>query len=298
MDEPFEDYADVIGRLLVRVYEIHERVLAKGGGGLEGLRDAAMLHAAVARPFTTFSGAELYPTDFDKAAALFHSLIKSHPFMDGTKRTAFASAMYFLHERGYMLRRPLPKEDLKPGVKVKGIVPGQIVSVVDVKWHGSSAVELFYKRADGRPGTQLLFRHDEPHLEVVQAHRTWAFNADGNLFRLVAEAYRIRLAHLFDPVLAVHTSLIEPLPHQITGVYGEMLPRQPLRFLLADDPGAGKTIMAGLLIKELVIRGDVRRCLICVPGNLAAQWQDELWFKFQLHFDIPLRRNELLGGMK
>lgn len=105
-----EDYADVVGRLLVRVYEIHERVLAKGGGGLEGIRDASMLHAAVARPFATFGGIELYPTDFEKAAALFHSLIKSHPFMDGTKRTAFASAIYFLQERGYPARRPLPKD--------------------------------------------------------------------------------------------------------------------------------------------------------------------------------------------
>jgi len=180
-------------------------------------------------------------------------------------------------------------EDIKPGVKVKGIIPNQIVSVVDVKWHGSTAIEIFYKRADGTPGTQLLFRDDEKKIEIVQAAHAWHFNADGDTFRLVAEAYRIHLAHLFDPVLAVHTSLIEPLPHQITGVYGEMLPRQPLRFLLADDPGAGKTIMAGLFIKELVVRGDVERCLICVPGNLAAQWQDELWFKFQLHFDILTR---------
>ena len=168
-------------------------------------------------------------------------------------------------------------EDLKPGVKVTGIIPGQSVSVVDVKWHGSVAVELFYKRADGQPGTQLLYRYDEANLEIVESRRTWSFDADGDLFRLVAEAYRIHLAHLFDPVLAVHTSLIEPLPHQITGVYGEMLLRQPLRFLLADDPGAGKTIMAGLLIKELIVRGDVQRCLICVPGNLAVQWQDEIF---------------------
>ena len=68
-----------------------------------------------------------------------------------------------------------------------------------------------------------------------------------------------------------------------------MLPRQPLRFLLADDPGAGKTIMAGLFIKELIVRGDVQRCLICVPGNLDAQWQDELWFKFGMYFDIMSR---------
>jgi len=111
-DRPAEDYTNVVGRLLVRVYEIHERVLAKGGGGLEGIRDAAMLHAAVARPFATFGEVELYPTDFDKAAALFHSLIKSHPFMDGTKRTAFASAIYFLNERGHVLRRPLPKDEV------------------------------------------------------------------------------------------------------------------------------------------------------------------------------------------
>jgi superfamily II DNA or RNA helicase len=180
-------------------------------------------------------------------------------------------------------------EDLKPGVRVKGIVPSQEVSVVDIKWHGSTAVELFYKRANGQPGTQLLFRNDEANLELVQTQRAWQFNANGERFRLAAEAYRIHLAHLFDPVLAVHTSLIEPLPHQITGVYGEMLPRQPLRFLLADDPGAGKTIMAGLLLKELIVRGDVRRCLICVPGNLAAQWQDELWFKFHIRFEIITR---------
>ena len=107
-----EHSADLIGRLLVQVYEIHARVLERGGGGIAGLRDAAMLHAAVARPFGTFAGAELYPSDFDKAAALFHSLIKSHPFMDGTKRTAFAAALYLLHERGYVPWRPLPKDEI------------------------------------------------------------------------------------------------------------------------------------------------------------------------------------------
>jgi hypothetical protein len=168
-------------------------------------------------------------------------------------------------------------EDLKPGLQLQGIVPQQLVTIVDVKWHGTAAVELTYKRADGQTGNQLLYQEEAAPLEIVEAERRWDFSADGDRFRLVAEAYRIHLAHLFDPVLAVHTSLIEPLPHQITGVYGEMLLRQPLRFLLADDPGAGKTIMAGLLIKELVVRGDVRRCLICVAGNLADQWQDVLW---------------------
>lgn len=110
----------------------------------------------------------------------------------------------------------------------------------------------------------------------------WSFDGDGALFRLVSEATRIRLAYLFDPRLAVHTSFIEPLPHQITAVYGEMLARQPLRFLLADDPGAGKTIMTGLFIKELLLRGDLRRCLIVCPGSLVEQWQDELDQRFHL----------------
>ena len=131
-----------------------------------------------------------------------------------------------------------------------------------------------------------MYRHDEARLEVVDQGRPWSFDGDGALFRLVSEAQRIRLAYLFDPVLAVHTSVVEPLPHQITAVYESMLPRQPLRFLLADDPGAGKTIMAGLLIKELVARGDLERCLIVCPGSLAEQWQDELYRRFHLPFEI------------
>jgi hypothetical protein len=142
-------------------------------------------------------------------------------------------------------------EDLKRGAQVRGIAPHETVTVVDVQWHGTDVVELFFKHADGGPDNQLVYRRDESVLEVVQAGRIWSFDANANLLRLVSEAYRIHLAHLFDPVLAVHTSLIEPLPHQITAVYGELLTRQPLRYLLADDPGSGKTIMAGLLIKEL-----------------------------------------------
>ena len=147
-------------------------------------------------------------------------------------------------------------EDLKRGAQVKGILAGCIVTVVDAKWHGSDIIELTYKDPEGRLGSELLYRDREQSLEVLEPGRMWGFDADGNLFRLVSEAHRIRLAHLFDPLLAVHISIIDPLPHQITGVYEEMLTRQPLRYLLADDPGAGKTIMAGLLIKELMIRGD------------------------------------------
>ncbi|MBK9166729.1 MAG: DUF3883 domain-containing protein [Bryobacterales bacterium] len=177
-------------------------------------------------------------------------------------------------------------EELRRGAAVKGVLPDCLVAVVDVKWYGSAAVELTYKDPAGKPNVVLLYRDREPTLEIVEAGRPWSFDGDGKLFRLVSEAHRINLAHLFDPLLAIHTSMVDPLPHQITAVYGEMLPRQPLRFLLADDPGAGKTIMAGLLIKELLIRGDLRRCMIVCPGNLAEQWQDELYQRFQLPFEI------------
>jgi superfamily II DNA or RNA helicase len=180
-------------------------------------------------------------------------------------------------------------EDLTAGVVVTGIVPGDEVTVVAVSWHGQEAVTLTYQETSGQVSQRLLFRADEPGIGLGGGRRRWSFGGDGAAFRLAAEARRIRLAYLFDPMLAVHLSLLEPLPHQIRAVYGEMLPRQPLRFLLADDPGAGKTIMAGLFIKELLLRGDLRRCLVVAPGGLVAQWQDELSSKFSLRFSILTR---------
>ncbi len=150
-------------------------------------------------------------------------------------------------------------EDLKPQNEVRGFLPDRTVTVVNVQWFGTGALELTYKDPAGRVASVLLYRDDEPRLELVEEGRPWSFDSDGALFRLVSEAHRIRLAYLFDPLLAVHTSLLEPLPHQITAVYESILPRQRLRILLADDAGAGKTIMAGLLIKKLLVRGDVQR---------------------------------------
>jgi superfamily II DNA or RNA helicase len=179
-------------------------------------------------------------------------------------------------------------EDLTPGARVRGILPDRPVTVVQAEWHGTEALTLTY-RDDGRVDHELLYRTNEAALQIEGEGRSWSFDADGQLFRLASEALRIRLAHLFDPYLAVHTSNLDPLPHQIRAVYGEMLPRQPLRFLLADDPGAGKTIMAGLLIKELIIRGDLKRCLIVPPGSLVEQWQEELALKLGLEFEIITR---------
>jgi SNF2 family DNA or RNA helicase len=177
-------------------------------------------------------------------------------------------------------------EELRPNASVQGILPNCLVSVVNTQWFGSEALELTYKDPTGKVGNELLYRQDEARFKIIEQGRPWSLDGSGALFRLVSEAQRIRLAHLFDPVLAVHTSVVDPLPHQITAVYEAMLPRQPLRFLLADDPGAGKTIMAGLLMKELIARGDLQRCLVVCPGSLAEQWQDELWRRFHLPFEI------------
>lgn len=177
-------------------------------------------------------------------------------------------------------------EDITKDAAVSGIVPGQIVRIVATEPVGENALTVYYRTCDGQVKEQMLFRSNEPALSLAEVGRPWTFDAPGEEFKLAAEAYRIDLAYLFDPMMAVHTSNVEPLPHQITAVYESMLPRQPLRFVLADDPGAGKTIMAGLLIRELLMRADAERILIVAPGSLVEQWQDEMSEKFGLEFII------------
>lgn len=179
-------------------------------------------------------------------------------------------------------------DDIKAGARLRGLDAAGVAEIVQVARFGPDALNLVF-RVNGRVGERLVYRGEEAAFEFLEAGRAYAFDADGSLLRLASEAYRLRLAHLFDPYLAVSASQIEALPHQITAVYGEMLPRQPLRFLLADDPGAGKTVMAGLLIKELLIRGDLERCLIVAPGSLVEQWQEEMAEKFGLSFDLLSR---------
>lgn len=180
-------------------------------------------------------------------------------------------------------------EDLKPGARVTGLTPDGPVELIAATWVGSDTLTAIFRTTTGGIAERTLFRDDEARLSLSEAGRNWSFEADGELLRLVTEATRIQLAHHFDPYLAIHTSRVIPLPHQISAVYGEMLPRQPLRFLLADDPGAGKTIMAGLLIRELAARSDLDRCLIVAPGSLVEQWQDELGNKFGLEFELLTR---------
>lgn len=180
----------------------------------------------------------------------------------------------------------LTLETLKPGLSLIGIEPTAVVTVGAVMPVGADAVTVYYKLPDGTLKERLLSRADESSIAVATAERPWAFDGDGEAFKLTVEAKRIDLAFLFDPMMAVHTSNVDPLPHQITAVYESLLPRQPLRFVLADDPGAGKTIMAGLYIRELVMRADARRILIVAPGSLVEQWRDELYEKFGLEFRV------------
>lgn len=177
-------------------------------------------------------------------------------------------------------------EEMTVGSNLVGLAGNETVNVISVKWYGNAAIEITYKDSRGQLGNQIVYREDEAQIDLLEKSLPWSFDADANAMRLASEAYRIHLAHIFDPYLAVHTSSVEPLPHQISAVYQEMLPRLPLRYVLADDPGAGKTIMTGLLIKELMARGDLKRCLIVAPGSLAEQWQDELYQKFHVRFEI------------
>ena len=179
--------------------------------------------------------------------------------------------------------------DIRPKAKISGLVAQGVVQIINVEMIGDGAAKVVFEDNNGTVADQLIFTEDLSRLSLLSEGNFWTFDADAENLRLAVEASRIKLAHHFDPFLAIHTSLVDPLPHQITAVYDSMLSRQPLRFLLADDPGAGKTIMAGLLIKELMVRGDLERCLIIAPGSLVEQWQDELGEKFKIEFDIYSR---------
>ncbi|GGA67044.1 helicase [Neiella marina] len=186
----------------------------------------------------------------------------------------------------------LKLEDIKKDAQLNGVEQNEIVKIVSVDPVGDAALTVVYKTNQGRLGERMLFRSDEATLSLAEAGKPWSFDAPGTEFKLGLEAFRISLAHLFDPMMAVHTSSVQPLPHQISAVYEHMLPKQPLRYVLADDPGAGKTIMAGLLIRELLMRADAKRILVVSPGSLTEQWQDELLEKFGVQFDIFSREKQ------
>ncbi|WP_423861181.1 DEAD/DEAH box helicase [Arachnia propionica] len=176
---------------------------------------------------------------------------------------------------------------LRAGQRLRGLVPGQTVTVIAVEVMDPTLVEVFYRDESGASGGRMVTEADAADLEPVgDLESAPAFDGDPDEFRLAAEALRIKYAALYDPMVAVNSSDVDPLPHQIRAVYEELLPRLPLRFLLADDPGAGKTIMAGLYIKELILRSDCERAIVVAPGGLVEQWREELATKFDLRFEV------------
>ena len=175
-------------------------------------------------------------------------------------------------------------EHLKPNVIVRGPIfpePVQVITTVPM----GDAVKLIGKGLNtGQVHEPVLNAQQLAQLEATPEKEP--FDGDPRHFRLGVEALRLALAYEYDPYFSLSIARVDPLPHQLEAVYDYFMKLPRIRFLLADDPGAGKTIMAGLLLKELKIRGLVQRTLIVTPANLSFQWQRELKDKFRENFEV------------
>ncbi|MEI6122711.1 MAG: helicase-related protein [Bacteroidota bacterium] len=176
------------------------------------------------------------------------------------------------------------------GQIVKNLIPSEPVTVNHIQPLGSMVSLKYTGINTNRASTKVISKAEFEALEVLTQEGKFNFTGDPVRFALFAEAERINSAYQFDPLFAVNCSIIDPLPHQVEAVYKFLLPLPQIRFLLADDTGAGKTIMTGLLIKELMMRGLAERILIVTPGGLTKQWQeDEMAIKFNIPFTLVNR---------
>jgi superfamily II DNA or RNA helicase len=179
---------------------------------------------------------------------------------------------------------------LSPGQIVKNLILSEPVSITRIQELGDMISVTFFGINSNKVSTKVIDKSMIESLEIVSEEGAFNFKGEPNKFLLYAEAERIHSAYQFDPLFAVNCSIVDPLPHQIEAVYKYLLPLPKIRFLLADDTGAGKTIMTGLLLKELMMRGLIERILIITPGGLTKQWQeDELGLKFNMHFKLVNR---------
>lgn len=174
--------------------------------------------------------------------------------------------------------------ELRPGCIVSGPTLPEPIDVLATVPMGASLKVIGRGRTTGLTRDPVLTPAQIAQL-TISAERE-PFDGDARLFRLGIEAQRLGLAYEYDPFFSLSIARVDPLPHQLEAVYGYFLKLPRIRFLLADDPGAGKTIMAGLMLKELKARGLVRRTLIVTPANLTFQWQRELSDKFREKFDV------------
>ena len=175
-------------------------------------------------------------------------------------------------------------DERKAGKVLRGLIFPEPVQVIVVNAMGD-AVKLFAKGLNtSRVYEPILTPENIAALESTP--ETQPFDGDPQRFRRAVEAMRLALAFEYDPYFSLFIARVDPLPHQLEAVYQYFMALPRIRFLLADDPGAGKTIMAGLLLKELKIRGLVSRTLIITPANLSFQWQREMKDKFRENFEI------------
>ncbi|MBI3967025.1 MAG: DEAD/DEAH box helicase, partial [Chloroflexi bacterium] len=175
-------------------------------------------------------------------------------------------------------------EALKPGAVVTGPLLPEPVEIIAVIPFGNSVKLIGKGLATKQVREPILSQVQLAQLTISPALQP--FDGDPARFRLGIEAQRLGLAYEYDPYFSLSIARVDPLPHQLEAVYDYFLKLPRIRFLLADDPGAGKTIMAGLLLKELKARGLVRRTLVVTPANLTFQWQRELKDKFRETFEV------------
>ena len=178
----------------------------------------------------------------------------------------------------------MKSEDLKPNKILRGPLFPEPVQVLIATPMGT-AVKLIGKGLNTSKLFDLVLTPEKLAL-LETTPDTEPFDGDSKMFRLGIEAMRLQLAFEYDPYFSLSIARVDPLPHQLEAVYDYFLRLPRIRFLLADDPGAGKTIMAGLLIKELKIRGLVKRTLIITPASLSFQWQREMKDKFRENFEV------------
>jgi superfamily II DNA or RNA helicase len=188
--------------------------------------------------------------------------------------------------------------DLKPGTRLYDRRTGAERLLQSAEVYGQVIFLSFKHAQTGAVDRQPFSLTEVENRFEVHTDSAVAFRADPEVVTLVAEAYRLQHAYLFNPLFATETSLIDLLPHQLAAVYGVpagpgqpmdepgMLDMPRLRFLLADDAGAGKTIMAGLLIREMLLRRQAQRILIVPPAGLVGNWERELRVLFRLRFRI------------
>jgi SNF2 family DNA or RNA helicase len=175
---------------------------------------------------------------------------------------------------------------LKPGQLIRApFLPNTAEVKAFSRRSGYCKLEVVLQDGSNQYLSKNLNPEQLAEVQVIQ-QTVLSYIEDAEEFFLFIEANRIRLAYQFDPQLAVSISQVDPLPHQIEAVYHYVLPSPRIRFLIADDPGAGKTIMAGLVIKELQYRRLANRVLIVAPGHLKYQWQREMKERFRTSFAI------------